>query len=89
MSLEDARTLAQREASEGERTGGSAGLTPAELRVLRRVADGLTNAQVARELVLSERTVHAHLRAIYRKLEVGSRGAATRFALENGLAGPG
>jgi len=35
--------------------------------------------------VVSERTVHAHLRTIYRKLGVGSRAAATRFAVEHGL----
>ncbi len=39
---------------------------------------------VAEELVVSQRTVHAHLRAIYRKLGVGSRTAAT-LALEHGL----
>ena len=50
------------------------------------VARGLTDAQVAAELVLSRRTVHAHLRAIYRKLDVGSRHAATRWALEHGMA---
>ena len=84
LPLEEARALAEREAAEGE-AGRDVGLTFAELRVLRIVADGLTNADVARELVVSERTVHAHLRAIYRKLGVGSRGAATRFAVEHGL----
>jgi predicted ATPase/DNA-binding CsgD family transcriptional regulator len=87
MSLEEARALAEREAAEGEGRRGAAGLTMAELRVLRLVAGGLTNAQVASELVLSERTVHAHLRSVYRKLGVGSRAAATRFAVENGLVG--
>ncbi len=84
LTLEEARALAGREAAEGE-AGTDAGLTLAELRVLRLVADGLTNADVARELVVSERTVHAHLRTIYRKLGVGSRAAATRFAVEHGL----
>jgi predicted ATPase/DNA-binding CsgD family transcriptional regulator len=84
LTLEDARALAEREAAEGE-AGTTVGLTLAELRVLRLVADGLTNADVARELVVSERTVHAHLRTIYRKLGVGSRAAATRFAVEHGL----
>ncbi len=84
LTLEEARSLADREAAEGE-TGTDTGLTLAELRVLRLVADGLTNADVARELVVSERTVHAHLRTIYRKLGVGSRAAATRFAVERGL----
>jgi predicted ATPase/DNA-binding CsgD family transcriptional regulator len=88
LTLEEARALAEREAAEGE-TGADAGLTLAELRVLRLVADGLTNAEVARELVVSERTVHAHLRTIYRKLGVGSRAAATRFAVEHGLVATG
>jgi DNA-binding NarL/FixJ family response regulator len=61
-------------------------LTARELEVLRLVARGLTNQQVAAELVVSERTVHAHLRSMYRKLEIGSRTAATRYALEHGLA---
>lgn len=61
-------------------------LTARELEVLRLVAKGLTSQQVAAELVVSERTVHAHLRSVYRKLEIGSRAAATRYALEHGLA---
>ena len=61
-------------------------LTAREVEVLRLVASGLTNQQVAAELVLSERTVHAHLRSMYRKLDIGSRSAATRYALEHGLA---
>lgn len=85
LTLEEARALAEREAAEGEVGARVAGLTLAELRVLRLVAQGLTNAQVARELVVSERTVHAHLRAVFRKLGVGSRAAATRFAIERGL----
>lgn len=60
-------------------------LTPRELDVLRLVARGLTNAQVGQELVISPRTVDAHLRSIYGKLEVTSRAAATRFALEHQL----
>jgi DNA-binding CsgD family transcriptional regulator len=61
-------------------------LTAREAEVLTLVARGLTDAQVAAELVLSRRTVHAHLRAVYRKLDVGSRHAATRWALEHGVA---
>jgi non-specific serine/threonine protein kinase len=61
-------------------------LTAREAEVLTLVARGLTDAQVADELVVSRRTVHAHLRAIYRKLAVGSRHAATRWAMEHGLA---
>jgi predicted ATPase/DNA-binding CsgD family transcriptional regulator len=60
-------------------------LSDREVAVLRLVAMGGTNAQVARKLFLSIRTVDAHLRTIYRKLGVTSRTAATRFAIEHGL----
>ncbi len=62
------------------------GLTPREIDVLALVATGLTDAEVAEQLVVSLRTVHAHLRSIYRKLDVHTRSAATRYALEHGLA---
>jgi DNA-binding NarL/FixJ family response regulator len=62
-----------------------AGLTAREIAVLRLVAQGLTDAQVAEKLVLSPRTVSTHLTSIYGKLQVNSRSAATRFAVENGV----
>ena len=65
--------------------GAVAGLTPREIEVLRLVAEGLTDAQVAERLFLSPRTVSQHLRSIYNKLGVSSRAAATRFAIEHGL----
>jgi predicted ATPase/DNA-binding NarL/FixJ family response regulator len=58
------------------------GLTQRERDVLCLVAQGLTDAQVAERLVISRRTVNYHLTSIYRKLEVSSRSAATRYALE-------
>ncbi|MFO7572115.1 MAG: tetratricopeptide repeat protein [Gaiellaceae bacterium] len=61
------------------------GLTARELEVLALVAEGLTDAEVAERLVVSIRTVHAHLRSIYRKIDVRSRSAATRYALEHGV----
>lgn len=61
-------------------------LTAREVEVLRLVATGLSNPQIAQHLVLSTRTVEAHLRSIFAKLEVTSRTAATRFAIEHGLA---
>jgi DNA-binding NarL/FixJ family response regulator len=70
---------------EGEPATYPAGLTAREVEVLRLVAKGLSNHEVAAELVLSPRTVHAHLRSVYRKLEVHSRGAAARSAAELGL----
>ncbi|HET8632491.1 MAG TPA: LuxR C-terminal-related transcriptional regulator, partial [Thermomicrobiales bacterium] len=63
-----------------------AGLSAREVEVLRLVAEGLTDAQVAERLFLSPRTVGQHLRSVYNKLGVSSRLAATRFALEHGLA---
>ncbi|HET8851782.1 MAG TPA: tetratricopeptide repeat protein, partial [Ktedonobacteraceae bacterium] len=63
-----------------------AGLTAREVEVLRLVAQGLTNAQIAEELVVSLLTVKAHLRSIYSKLGVTSRSAATRYALEHHLS---
>lgn len=65
--------------------GSSAGLTTREMEVLRLVADGLTDARVAEQLVISPRTVNWHLSVIYSKLGVSSRSAATRFALEHKL----
>ncbi len=62
-----------------------AGLTARELEVLRKVAQGLTNKQVAQQLVISPRTVNTHLTSIYDKIGVTSRSAATRYALEHHL----
>jgi DNA-binding NarL/FixJ family response regulator len=62
-----------------------AGLTAREVDVLRLVAVGLSDAEAAERLVLSVRTVNAHLRSIYRKLGVRSRAAAGRFAQKHGL----
>lgn len=60
-------------------------LTPRQIEVLRLVARGMTNAEIAEALFLSRRTVHAHLRSIFHKLEVGHRSAATRYAIQHGL----
>jgi ATP/maltotriose-dependent transcriptional regulator MalT len=60
-------------------------LTDRELTIVRLVADGLTNAQIAHRLQLSERTVAAHLRSVYAKAGLSSRSAATRYAVEHGL----
>jgi DNA-binding NarL/FixJ family response regulator len=70
---------------EAQEVAHPAGLSDREAEVLRLVAEGLTNVQVARELYVSPRTVDRHLNSVYRKLGVGSRTAAARFAAENGL----
>jgi DNA-binding CsgD family transcriptional regulator len=61
------------------------GLTEREVEVLRLLAAGLTNAGIAERLVISPRTVNTHLTAIYSKLDVSSRSAATRLAIEHDL----
>jgi DNA-binding CsgD family transcriptional regulator/tetratricopeptide (TPR) repeat protein len=60
-------------------------LTPRELQVLRLVAAGKTNAGVAAELFLSERTVERHLSNIFAKLDLSTRTAATAWAYEHDL----
>jgi len=60
-----------------------AGLTAREVEILRLVAQGLSDAQVAEQLVISPRTVNWHLTSIYSKLGVSSRAAATRYAIEH------
>jgi DNA-binding NarL/FixJ family response regulator len=49
------------------------------------VAKGLTNAEIAQTLVLSERTVAHHLTHIFNKVNVDNRAAATAFAFQHGL----
>nr|MBA2286968.1 tetratricopeptide repeat protein [Ktedonobacteraceae bacterium] len=61
------------------------GLTAREVEVLRLVALGLPDAQVAGKLVISPRTVQGHLRSIYNKIAVNSRSAATRYAVDHKL----
>jgi predicted ATPase/DNA-binding CsgD family transcriptional regulator len=62
-----------------------ASLSAREVDVLKLVAQGLTNAQIAKQLFISPNTVNRHLNSVYRKLDVSSRAAATRFASEHDL----
>jgi DNA-binding NarL/FixJ family response regulator len=61
------------------------GLSPRELEVLRLVAAGKSNPEIAAALVLSRKTVSRHLSNIFAKLDVGSRTAAAAFAFEHHL----
>ena len=66
-------------------TNGWGSLTAAELAVVRLVADGLTNRDVARQLFLSSHTVSMHLRHVFVKLGINSRVELTRFAVDHEL----
>ena len=60
-------------------------LTTRELEVLQLVADGSTNGEIARKLWVTEQTVKFHLSNLYRKLDVGNRTEASRYAHVHGL----
>lgn len=67
------------------RHSASLRLTERELDVIRRVADGCTNAQIASDLGVSERTVKNHLGRVFVKLHVSSRGQAAAVAVKRHL----
>lgn len=85
-----ANTLAARarrilDACAGAGRSPIADVTPREQEVLRLLAEGLTNQQIAERLVVSEHTVHRHVTNILRKLDLPSRTAAAAHALRSGL----
>lgn len=63
----------------------ASGLTERELSILKLVAEGLSNLEIANRLFVTEQTVKFHLSNIYRKLGVANRTEATRYAYRNGL----
>jgi ATP/maltotriose-dependent transcriptional regulator MalT len=83
-----ARLLAglEDEAEDGASPAPGLDLTARELEVLRLLAAGLTNREIAARLVISEHTVHRHVTNLYRSLGVSSRTAATAYAHRHGLA---
>ncbi|WP_211262413.1 response regulator transcription factor [Nitriliruptor alkaliphilus] len=64
-------------------------LTPRELDVLRLLADGTTNTEIATQLHIGETTVKSHLGSIFTKLQLRDRAAAIVFAYEHGIVTPG
>jgi len=94
LTLDDLRTIphppepAPPSTSSGQSASSSTpaeSLTAREIEVLRLLTQDLSNPQIAERLVVSRRTVDAHLRSIYDKLGVKSRDAAIRVARERGL----
>ena len=76
LAVCNSQAIGSRESPQSDR----ASLTEREIEVLRWVAQGLSNQEIANRLVISRRTVHAHLRSIYDKLDVTTRTAAAREA---------
>ena len=64
-------------------SAGAAGLTEQELRILEKIAAGLPNKQIGRELDIAEGTVKVHVKHILRKLELRSRVEAAVWAVEH------
>jgi DNA-binding NarL/FixJ family response regulator len=69
-----------------KQAANEAALSPREVEILRRVASGRSNREIAQELWLSEQTVKYHLTNVYRKIHVNGRTDATRYAHEHALA---
>lgn len=67
--------------------GAAAGLTRREVEVVRLVAEGLSNRQIARRLVVSEATVKTHLNHVLAKLDVDGRPGLVAWAWRSGLGG--
>ncbi len=74
---------ARRDPMPGARQPHPGGLSRRELEVLRLVADGRTAPEIATQLFISSRTAEHHIQHIYTKIDVSSRAAATRWAIEH------
>jgi DNA-binding NarL/FixJ family response regulator len=83
-----ARRLLELSAGEGREEPPLAEVTRREREVLRLVAEGLTNRQIAMRLGVSDHTIHRHVTNILRKLDLPSRTAAAAHAVRQGLAEP-
>lgn len=82
-TLQRAEALAAQLTTKRVAPGDIAGLSAREVDVLRLVAKGFSDAEVAEQLFIARRTVNTHLTSIYTKLDVNNRAAATRWAVEN------
>jgi DNA-binding NarL/FixJ family response regulator len=85
MSAEPVHGVIGREQQTHSTAVRESGLTDRELDILRSLGEGRSNREIAKELWLAEQTVKFHLTNIYRKLNVGSRTEAVRWAYQHGL----
>jgi len=90
LALAHAERITARLALDGKSVGARmavpAGLTAREVEVLRLVAAGLSNGEIAERLFLSPNTVKVHVARVLAKIGVHNRAAATEFALRHGIA---
>ena len=87
-SLERAVALQEKTATPATRPTYPDGLTRREVEVLRLIAAGSSNREIADELVLSVRTVERHINNIYRKIDARGRTAAVAYALTHDMNDP-
>jgi DNA-binding NarL/FixJ family response regulator len=83
--LKEFSHLARESSSGGGKQTMLRELSDREIEVLQYVAAGQSNKEIADQLMISEKTVKAHLRSIFRKLEVGDRAQAVAHAMRKGL----
>jgi predicted ATPase/DNA-binding CsgD family transcriptional regulator len=96
MELQDAAAyslhqidLARHALALAAKLAGPAGLTARETEVLRLIAGGASTREISEQLFISAKTADNHIQHIYTKLLVTNRAAATRWALDHGVVGPG
>ena len=82
-----ALTLAEPKSATSAELAATTGLTAREVDVLRLIAAGKSNPEIARELFVSEATVKTHVNHVFAKTGARDRAQAVRFAYQHGLVG--